>query len=94
MGRGSGKKSVLPLKAIVPSEAFETPELTPFPEYGLVMTLEDFLEDVRNHSFVDGDGSGSYATSAGRSKMTVYPSDITSGKMPPAWATHVVWFNK
>lgn len=71
------------------------PRMSPLPNYGDHMPIADWLEAVHVGLFIDYDGSGDYATATEVSDQPVYPSDITKlKKQPPAWATHVVWYNK
>jgi len=62
------------------------PTLTPLPDYGELITLIDF----QNSPFIPYDGDGYYATSEGMDRK----SDVWKHETPPAWATHVMWFNK
>jgi hypothetical protein len=61
-------------------------------QHGDVMTREQWLNDVRNHFFLDYDGFG-YAMKDGKTDPTtpIYPS---GAERLPEDATHVVWFNK
>jgi len=64
-----------------------------------LMTIDEFLECVRDGAFVDYDGFGNWATATkklgGWHSEGVFPSRVLSGRnVPPAWATHVVWYNK
>lgn len=87
----------------IPAEAFEVtvpnelkpdPNLAPLPDYGDLMTLDEFISCVRLDLFTDDDGGGCYyATEAGMSYEEVSPSDIRCGIINNKW-THVVWFNK
>ena len=80
-------------------------DLKPIPEFADVIPINQWLEGVRTHCFIDYDGHGYWATkthefrkSASEELFTssmVCPSDITKKKIkPPAWATHVSWYNK
>lgn len=62
------------------------------PDYGDLMTVNDFLEACDVGAFVDYDGSG-YPVKDGKMarNIRVVPSNRSS---IPADATHVVWFNK
>lgn len=68
--------------------------LTPIPDYGDLMTLEEFEENCHCGGFIDYDGSGYYATPThfDRSKPAS-PSDICQGRVNRNF-THVLWFNK
>ena len=67
----------------------------PLPDYGDVMTREDWLDAVACHAFIDYDGSGHPAKRInGTIKMeraAIWPS---IADRLPADATHVVWFNR
>lgn len=65
----------------------------PIPNYGDVMTIEEFVSACRNHSFIDYDGHGKYATKYWVSNKTVSPSQLANGEPPPGY-THVVWYNR
>jgi len=67
------------------------------PDYGHLMTVEDFRNAVKERSFIDYDGFG-YAAKPidGMMRMeasghTIYPSRVDR---IPNDATHIVWFNK
>ncbi len=64
------------------------------PDYGDLMTLEEFSESCLSGLFTDYDGHGNYATATEMSDKVVYPSDIIYGHIPMQKWTHVVWFNK
>jgi hypothetical protein len=67
----------------------------PDPEGCDLFLLEDFILLVKALIFVDYDGSGYFSTSTHVSNLDARPSVLWKGKKPtPAWATHVVWFNK
>lgn len=71
------------------------PVFEPIPDYGDHMTFESFRESVENGHFVDYDGHGDLATADQCSNITINPSQLDdSSWKPPAWATHVVWYNK
>ena len=68
-------------------------------KYDDLLTLDEFLECVRDGAFIDDDGFGNWATATkklpGWIDGGVSPSRVSSGQsVPPAWATHVVWYNK
>lgn len=60
---------------------------------GILMSLSDFVAEVRNGNIIDDDGMGFYALSADKvSDIEVYPSNINFGLMK-GW-THIAWYNK
>lgn len=63
------------------------------PEYGDLMTMEDFKNNVDCGGFIDSDGSGSYATEKEESNINIFPSDIKEGIYRDDF-THVMWYNK
>ncbi len=63
------------------------------PDLGDHMTWEDFVGRCRRRSFVDYDGFGELATATHVSTITISPSRALTFA-PPAWATHVVWYNR
>ena len=68
------------------------PKFTPLSqseEDGEHMAIEDFLGCCKMLVFTRDDGDGYYATATHESDVPVW------GDHPrPAWATHVVWYNK
>lgn len=70
-----------------------TPKLEPFPDYGDLMTLQDWLIAAERQDFIDYDGSGSLATKDGISNIDIKPSQASTYKFPD-WVTHIVWFNR
>ncbi len=58
------------------------------PEYGDLMTLEEFLHDVKDGCITDYDGTGHWSNGFSMSR-----EGNVFGKTPEG-ATHVVWFNK
>ena len=68
-------------------------KMSPIPNYGDLMTLEDWVSAVKSGGFIDYDGDGCYATEKEISNKYVKPSDVRKGKVDKSW-THVVWFNR
>lgn len=66
---------------------------------GDLFTLEEFVERVKDGSFIDYDGSGYYAFKVGDhhpgqvSNQVARPSEILKGNVDCYW-THVAWYNK
>ncbi len=67
--------------------------MSDIPEYGLHMTIEDFISSVKDGMFVDYDGHGRYANAKQMSNQYIYPSDVAKNHVLEGW-TYVVWFNK
>lgn len=64
------------------------------PDYGDVMTVEEFGEHVRGGMFIDYDGWGNYIKDGKMSrKHLAHPSDFLQDGAPEGF-THVCWFNK
>lgn len=65
------------------------------PEYGDVMTVEEFKQACESSLFVDYDGSGWPARNGkmqrGAADDRIKPSRLVD---IPTDATHIVWFNK
>lgn len=68
-------------------------ELKPLPDYGTLMSLEEFIAYCKAGFLINYDGHGRYATSDQASNICVYPSDILSGEYRHDFS-HVIWFNK
>jgi len=65
------------------------------PEHCDHMPLQHWLDRVKAGGFIDYDGFGSLATATGRSAVDIHPTDVTILEVTiPAWATHIVWFNR
>ena len=60
------------------------------------LTLEQFREGVTSGFFTDDDGVAELATSGDVSNIELGPSELSPPlvRVIPAWATHVVWYNK
>lgn len=65
------------------------------PNYGTLMTIEDWLENVTSGGFIDYDGSGNYSDGKRMSNKSVSPSDVDSDQiMKNKEFTHIIWFNR
>lgn len=80
-------------------------KMQPIPDYGDLMTVEEFREDCESACFIDYDGHGNLATETEMTNIVIYPSDVTrqpdvltelaGAKHDPFHGyTHVVWFNR
>jgi len=67
----------------------------PLPNYGTLMTIEEFTDYVKRGSFIDSDGHGCYATETEVTNIQVNLKDIKYDKADifPKFS-HVMWFNK
>ena len=68
-------------------------KLEKIPDYGDIMTLKEFIEQVKDGCLIDYDGTGYYATKNRITNLSVYPSDIYKGKINKRWS-HIMWFNR
>lgn len=68
-------------------------KMTPIPDYGDVMFLDEFITDCIDGCLIDYDGFGHYSDGKLMSDIVVNPSDVDAGEIKKEW-THVVWFNR
>jgi hypothetical protein len=68
-------------------------ELEPLPEYGTLMSLEEFIAYSKTGFLINYDGHGRYATSDQASNICVYPSDVMLDIYRHDFS-HVIWFNR
>ena len=74
-------------------------ELEKIPDYGDVMLLSDFIEDVKCGNFIDYDGNGQYIKSGEKGEedmmtnIDIYPSDIEDGVIRKEF-DKIAWFNR
>mgnify|MGYP000845426080 CR=1 FL=1 len=61
------------------------------PDYGDLMTVENFKESVKYGALIDYDGHGLVVKDRKMAKWVMYPS---IAHLIPEDATHVMWFNK
>ena len=89
------KAKDLVVKATAAIEAHLSAKFQPIPDYGDLMTVADWLDEVKHGGFIDYDGTGDWATATKCSNIRVVPSDTKRpGFKVPKWATHVVWYNR
>lgn len=69
------------------------PKWEPIPDYGDLMTVEEFYKACESHSFIDYDGNGNYAVRDKMSNVEIVPSRILKNGINKRF-THVVWFNR
>jgi hypothetical protein len=71
------------------------PVLKPFPNYGDLLTLQEFKDDCASGGFIDYDGFGNMSTKEGMSDFVIRPSMLKDKTFViPEWVTHVEWFNR
>jgi len=68
-------------------------ELSEIPSYGNVMSLDDFLENVKCGGFIDYDGHGKYIKDDQMTNISVYPSDLKNNRIRKEF-TDIIWFNR
>lgn len=64
------------------------------PEFGDLMTIQEFIECVKDGTFIDYDGFGNYATATHVSNAYLQPSDIKDKGFDVLNFTHVLWYNR
>ena len=69
------------------------PTFTAIPDYGDVMTLKDFIDNVKSGGFIDYDGSGNYVKDDKMSDIQIFPSDVKKGNIRKDF-DKIVWFNR
>jgi len=74
-------------------KAAKDPKWEPIPDYGHVMTVEEFYECCDDGGFIDYDGTGNYAVKDMMSNVEITPSKILKIGINKRF-THVVWFNR
>jgi len=70
-----------------------TPEFSELPDCGDIMSLKDFIQNVKDGGFIDYDGFGNYVRDNMKSDIDIYPSDIRFGSIRDDFDT-IVWFNR
>lgn len=66
---------------------------TEIPEDSVLMTVEDFVDEVKSGAFTDDDGTGYFATPTQMVRaLRAYCAPWLQSPSPEL--THVVWFNK
>lgn len=70
-----------------------TPKFDELPDYGDVMSLEDFKGNVACGGFIDYDGYGHYVRDGKESNIEIYPSDVRHGSIRDDFDT-IIWFNR
>lgn len=71
----------------------KTPEVyaEPLSDDGTLMPREEFLDAVKDGSFIDYDGFGHPVKNNLMSNRVVHPSQV---RELPSDATHVLWYNR
>ena len=58
-----------------------------------VMSLSNFINNVKGGGFIDYDGSGNYVKDGKITNITIYPSDVKHDSIRPGFDT-IVWYNR
>ena len=61
------------------------------PEYGELMTVEQFRQYVKSGMFIDYDGFGCPVKDGKMADLQISPS---TSQLIPSSATHICWFNR
>ena len=69
------------------------PTFSKLPTYGIIMDLEDFIEDCKVGNFIDYDGSGNYVRDGKKSNINIYPSDVKYNAIRKDFDS-IIWFNR
>lgn len=69
------------------------PNYGELPDYGDVMTLDEFIGCVESGGFIDEDGSGNYVKDGKMSDVSIFPSDVKHNSIRKDFDT-IIWFNK
>ena len=68
------------------------PNFTELSSFGDLMTIEEFVENVKSGGFIDYDGYGYYVKDNKQSDITIRPSDVENGIRKDF--NKVIWFNR
>jgi hypothetical protein len=71
----------------------KNPTFSPISDYGHVMSLKNFISNVKSGGFIDYDGFGRYVRNNEESDITILPSDIKHKSIRKDFDT-IIWFNK
>lgn len=69
------------------------PEFEELSDYGDVMSLKEFIKEVKEGSFIDYDGNGNYVKDNKESNIKIYPSDVDHNSIRKDFDT-IIWFNR
>ncbi len=61
--------------------------------FGDVMTLAEFMRNVKDGGFIDYDGFGRYVKDGKETNIEIYPSDVKRGTIREGFDT-IIWFNR
>lgn len=69
------------------------PNFTEISDFGDVMSLEHFIENVKCGGFIDYDGYGLYVKDNKESDIKIRPSDVEHNSIRKDFDT-IIWFNR
>jgi hypothetical protein len=67
--------------------------LSDLSDYGDVMPLKEFIENVKNGCFIDYDGHGRYVKDGKETNIVIRPSDVNYNSIRNEFDT-IVWYNR
>jgi hypothetical protein len=67
--------------------------LSPLPKYSDIMTLDNFIKNVKCGGFIDYDGYGLYIKDDQLTNIDIYPSDVKANSIRTEF-TKIIWYNK
>lgn len=68
-------------------------ELSELPDYGSVMSLKEFLENVECGGFINYDGFGRYVVDNQQTNIEIFPSDVENKLIRNEFET-IIWYNR
>lgn len=71
----------------------KTPTFKFLPDYGEILTLKDFVDNVNGGGFIDYDGFGYYCRDGMISNIEIYPTDIKHNMVRTDF-DKIIWFNR
>lgn len=69
------------------------PKFEELSDFGSLMSLKDFIENCKDGSFIDYDGSGRYVKDGKESNISIYPSDVKNKSIRTDF-DQIIWFNR
>jgi len=69
------------------------PVLSELPDYGTVMSLDNFISNCECGGFINSDGFGRYVKDDKETDIEIYPSDIKNKNLRKEFDS-IVWYNK
>jgi hypothetical protein len=68
-------------------------ELSKLSDFGDVMSLEHFIDNVKCGGFIDYDGYGHYIKYGQETNVEIHPSDVKNNSIRKEFDT-IIWFNR